>query len=419
MKAIPLFRSRPGKGGGKRYFWQPSDTLKAQGWKLIRLSDDLATAREEARQWNAKVDRWRAQTGGVDKPRRVIDERSMRALIVDYQGSRFFRDLRASTRENYHSYCRLIDRLIGDAPVASITPAHVEAIYTSMWIEVADPERPNGEPLLKPTAKASSSVKMLQVLFKHAILLGWRESNPAEKRGLKTPERQHQVVLWTPEMVRRFVAVADRLGRHSVGTAVMINEWMGQREADILKLPAASFAGLATDIRQQKTSAQVRLPVRLVPHLARRIDDESERRRSRKVTQLDPRKDAFILSENTGRPYVRFNFTEWVGKIAKVASDEAHAEGEFELAAELRLARFCWLRHTAVTRMAEADCTLPQIAEVTGHSLRGIAEIIKHYLVRTGKMAEAAFRKRLAADGLGDLADRLLDEDEKYSPVGS
>ena len=34
------------------------------------------------------------------------------------------------------------------------------------------------------------------------------------------------------------------------------------------------------------------------------------------------------------------------------------------------------LRGTAVTRLAEAECTLPEIASITGHSLREASSII-------------------------------------------
>jgi hypothetical protein len=51
-----------------------------------------------------------------------------------------------------------------------------------------------------------------------------------------------------------------------------------------------------------------------------------------------------------------------------------------------------WLRHTAVTRMAEDGCELGQIASITGHKLTSVASIIEHYLVRTGGWRAALSR---------------------------
>src|SRR3546814_1856244 len=59
---------------------------------------------------------------------------------------------------------------------------------------------------------------------------------------------------------------------------------------------------------------------------------------------------------------------------------------------------FMHLRHTAVTRNAEAGVSVPRIAGVTGHKLKSVEDIIDRYLVRTGKMAREAFRQRLEAE---------------------
>ena len=56
---------------------------------------------------------------------------------------------------------------------------------------------------------------------------------------------------------------------------------------------------------------------------------------------------------------------------------------------------FSRLRHTAVTRLADAGCEVPQIAAVTGHSPKTVHKILDHYLVATADQAKAAFLKRL------------------------
>ncbi len=43
-------------------------------------------------------------------------------------------------------------------------------------------------------------------------------------------------------------------------------------------------------------------------------------------------------------------------------------------------------------------CTIPEIASISGHSLAAVEQILQRYLVRTANLAEAAFRKRLAAE---------------------
>ena len=52
------------------------------------------------------------------------------------------------------------------------------------------------------------------------------------------------------------------------------------------------------------------------------------------------------------------------------------------------------LRGTAVTRLAKAGCTVPEIATITGHSLKDVGTILdSHYLSRDHALGESAIRK--------------------------
>jgi len=53
-----------------------------------------------------------------------------------------------------------------------------------------------------------------------------------------------------------------------------------------------------------------------------------------------------------------------------------------------------------VTRLHEAHVDEQGIAGITGHTPGSVRAILdRHYIVRTAKAAEGAFRKRLAAEG--------------------
>ena len=51
------------------------------------------------------------------------------------------------------------------------------------------------------------------------------------------------------------------------------------------------------------------------------------------------------------------------------------------------------LRGTAVTRLAEAECSHAEIAAITGHSMRDVGAILDKYLARTDKISLAAIAK--------------------------
>ena len=48
------------------------------------------------------------------------------------------------------------------------------------------------------------------------------------------------------------------------------------------------------------------------------------------------------------------------------------------------------LRGTTVTLLSEAGCSVPQIATITGHSLKTVDQILEQYLARTKGLAEQA-----------------------------
>lgn len=63
------------------------------------------------------------------------------------------------------------------------------------------------------------------------------------------------------------------------------------------------------------------------------------------------------------------------------------------------------LRGTAVTRLAKAGATVPEIATLTGYSLKDVQAILdRHHLSRDVEMAESAIRKRKAAEKISDRA---------------
>jgi len=58
------------------------------------------------------------------------------------------------------------------------------------------------------------------------------------------------------------------------------------------------------------------------------------------------------------------------------------------------------LRGTAVTRLAPSNCTVPEIASITGHAMETVQAILDaHYLSGRLELAESAIKKLNAAYG--------------------
>jgi integrase len=189
------------------------------------------------------------------------------------------------------------------------------------------------------------------------------------------------------------VAEADAQGLHSVGTAIVLNEWCSQREGDVLNFKKPSVAGGTITLRQSKTGADVALPVEMVPALAARIAAELARHKERGLAT-----PYLIVCESTRRAWQGDHFRHTFSELRRTAARRAEAAGDTELAADIRPRQFMDLRHTAVTRLAEAGATEPLIAAVTGHSLQAVRQILSHYLIRTEEQAREAFKRRLEAE---------------------
>jgi hypothetical protein len=99
----------------------------------------------------------------------------------------------------------------------------------------------------------------------------------------------------------------------------------------------------------------------------------------RKMLDSVDRTGAVILTTKTGRPWKpRYFKRQWEAASTAAGITDLH---------------FHDLRGTAVTMLAEAGCTTPQIAAITGHLLKTVTAILDKYLARTRALAgEAVIR---------------------------
>jgi hypothetical protein len=368
---------------GPRWFWQPSAKLRAQGWRAQRLgANTLAEAVAQAEALNAELDTWREQQGAEGRPKKRAPAGTVLALIADYKASKWHTQLAPRTARDYGHYLDAIATWAGDMPARAITPRAVQAFHDAMASRTEGKGR--ARRTISTPSRAAAAVRVLSALLGAGVRLGYVASNAASRPGLSVA-RQREPVLWTAAMVDHMVATADRLGWHSQGTAMLLNSWCGQRQADVLALPPYSLATGAIVLRQGKRGRKVALPVHLVPHLVARL--EADRQRPGTLASTTH----LLLHEGTGRPWQGFTFTHVFADI------RAEAAKTMPACADLR---WMELRHSAVTMLHQAGVDALGISTITGHSPATVQAILdKHYLIRTKEGAEAAFKARMAKEG--------------------
>jgi integrase len=276
--------------------------------------------------------------------------------------------------------------LLSAAPARFIEPADVKGFFERL-------ERDRG------LAMARAIIMVLSAAFAWGRTSPvWRlKINPCHRLDLPTPEPR--VFVWTEGMLASMVATADAIGRPEIGDCILMGVFTGQRLADRLELLDAGMIdlgqdGLARRFRQNKTGAVVVIPE--MPQLAARLAAAKERRRALPFTVVPPN---LIIDEARGVPFTTRHYNTVFNQVRAAALagvPDPHAADGWRVPPATNLlaeARDQDLRDTAVTWLALADCTLMQVASITGHSIASIQTTIRHYLAMDPRLAGAAIGK--------------------------
>lgn len=358
--------------------WEPGPGVRRLGFKGRDLKDasgawlELGPAIAAAGAANAEVADYRAS--GKKPTRHTSSRRTVRALYEHWRASTKYTLKAPKTQHDYLNKAGFFLAEFGEEMLSEIEPHH---LYT-WWEEL---HRARGH------AMANGILAVARLILSHAPRIGWRRDNPARQLGLDgVPPR---VVVWSPSEVEAFVATADALGLTACADAVVIALHTGQRQGDVLALEEQKIEGGAVYFLQGKTRARVAVPH--TDQLAARLD--MIRRRRRAIDgPIDLSVARRVVLRADGRTYTK----------SLLAKDFRHVRALVAAAQpEIAEKTFQDLRDTAVTRLALADCTVPMIRAITGHTLTTVHQVLEHYL---------AIDDRMAAAGIDKLKQWMRDE---------
>jgi integrase len=337
---------RTNKSGKTLYYWH------RRGFPLVRLPGDLQSLElaEQATKLSLAAD------GGDIKPQRATDERerarknSIAWLIDDYLASNDFASKAERTRDDYRYYIGQIKEKFGDAPISDLEPPQGRVfIYRFINRFSAKPR------------KGNHFRALFSVICSHALLINKLKSNPVDGVPQLTTKPRQQ--FWTFEQEETFLAKCDD---EMIKLAFMLGAYTAQREGDLLAMVWTQFDPRENTLtlRQNKTGARLLVPVH---------------KTLRSWLDRTKRCGLTILTTRTGKSFREDYFRHrWRDAILQAGLDGL---------------RFQDLRRTAVVRLAEAGCTDPEIAAITGHSLERTKQILETYLPRTPEMARNAMAK--------------------------
>ena len=391
--------------------WEPGPKLRRLGWKGQDFKNatgawfDKGAAVTAAEAINAKVEAAQTANGGRVSPTpkaKTIHPRSCQALYNAWTATPEYEMLSKGTRDDYESKARaFLNTIVVEETEEGSTPRrgdkgfaeiHVGAIarrhMKGLWRELY---RTRGHHM------ANGVMRIVSIMMTFAVDEDWIKISPAAK--LKLKQAPPRLVLWLPDELALIVATADELGLPSVGDAIVAALHSGQRQGDVLAMPERIFDEVRIRLSQLKTNAKIDAP--MTPAMLARVAAARARRSDTKVIDLERK---LILRDRDGGEYDRHYFGKMFRKVRDAAAQKRQTHGNQALVCpNIADKNFQDLRDTAVTRLALAGCTLPEIAAITGHDLESITRIIKHYLVLQPAMADAAIGKLnawLAKEGI-------------------
>jgi integrase len=252
---------------------------------------------------------------------------TIETLIISYKRSSVYRGLRETTHSGYASRIEALRTQHGHRTVAGLSR---ERIVTAILQPYAD----------RPGA-ALSILKMLRVLIRHAIDIGWLKHDPS--MGIKRP-KIHEIRSWTDREIEAFEERWPIGTKQRLAFALML--YTGQRRSDVHRMSWSDVTGTSIRVVQQKTGRKLALPL--------------HRELLTTLTTAD-RDHATIINTERGRPFTVDGFSQWM----RVAITDAGLPLDCQPHG---------LRKAAGRRLAEAGCTAHQIMAVLGHKTLSEAE---------------------------------------------
>jgi integrase len=286
---------------------------------------------------------------------------SLSAAIASYYGSHAFkRGLALTSQQVRKAVLEAFRREHGDKPIALLPKTFIEAVLEDM----------------APTA-ARNWLKAIRALVTHCIKVDMLREDPT--LGIKLrPIKGDGHHTWSEDEIASFEAA------FAIGTrerlALALGLYTGQRRGDVLRMGRQHIRGDVLHVEQSKTGAVLVLPIHPDLHV---------------VLDTVPSPQMTFLQTKRGAPFDPKSFTQWFGQ----ACDKAGLSSA---------CTFHGLRKAACRRLAEAGCTVHEIAAISGHkSLREIerytkaadqARLAQAAMARTAKAREQSRTKTVKPD---------------------
>lgn len=270
-------------------------------------------------------------------------------LVRKFEESSDFAKTADSTRREYRRKFRVIDVAWGTCPAAALTEREFRRDVLEWRDKLA----------LRAPREADNLVSAIARVLAFGVDRGTLTSNVLAHFS-RAYRSNRSDKIWHPAQITAF----NKIAAPELRAAMLLALHTGQRQGDLLRLRWTDYDGKSLSLRQSKTGTFLTIPCTADVRVM--LDGLS-------------RPANTILTNHAGLPWSSYHFRHHWAAAAKSAGIEG--------------LHFHDLRGTAITALAEAGATVPEIASITGHKLEHVGRILESYLARTSKLSGSAIAK--------------------------
>lgn len=301
--------------------------------------------------------------------------RTVESIVRAYRLSPSYKNLRPNSKRNYERALEDIIDTYGEVDIKAIKRRHVLTLRDSI----------SDQP-----ARANQLHVMFGIILQFAVDRDYIDYHPALRiKMLSTGE----YATWPADLVER--AITPGVLPEWARRAIVLGLNTGQREGDCIRMTWADYDGSAIRVVQEKTGAKLWIPC----HATLRAELAAWKQDATSTT---------ILVRPTARSWKDGpTFAGLFSRCLRARSRAKDGKQSF-LRPEFVGYVFHGLRKVAAARLAEAGCSVHEIAAITGHATLAMVE---HY-------TKAADQRRRASAAISKLENfRPVTNGDKQSPT--
>jgi integrase len=272
---------------------------------------------------------------------------SVDAMTVGYLMSAAFRNLAPASQAQYRRILDGLRRDHGDRSISTLGRRHVVVMLDA---KAAAP------------AAARDFLRCLRLLVRYAIDIGVCSDDPTAGVRVKMP-KSDGFLTWTEDHIAAFELAYPVGTKQRLALALLLNTAL--RCADVVRVGRGHVRGGSLHITQQKTGTPLEIPI--TTELATAVN-------------AVPSEHVVVLVNERGKAFTAKGFGKWFAKqCERIGLKGLSAHG---------------LRKAACRRLAEAGCSVNEIAAISGH--RSLNEIARY--------TRAADQARMARNAMARTA---------------